>query len=170
MRHPSAIVAASASIAAARVAFAAARVAFVAALFGILVAGCSGLASTPPPPTPADFAGIVSFLAAEGIAVENVTTGDAGCDDRQLVGPAISLMATGLDQARPVVVHLYLFRNQKAYDKLRAAVDQCATAFVTDPGAFETVDAVPFVAAGQGPWGDAFREAMRTALTKAAGG
>jgi hypothetical protein len=163
VRHLSAIAAAPASIAAA-------RLAVVAALAAVIVAGCSGLASTPPPPTPADFAGIVSFLAAEGIAVENVRTGDAGCDDRQLVGPAISLMATGLDQARPVAVHLYLFRNQQAYDKLRPSVDRCAASFVTDPESFETVDAVPFVAAGQGPWGDAFREALRTALTKAAGG
>ncbi len=163
MRHPSAIVAASASTAAARVAVAAALLAF-------LLAGCQALASTPPPPTPADFAGIVSFLAAEGIAVENVTTGDAGCDDRQLVGPAISLRAGGLDQATPVALHLYLFRGAAAYEKLRSAVDDCAASYVTDASTYESIDAMPFVAAGQGPWGDAFREALRTALTKAAGG
>lgn len=163
MHHFSAIAAAFASIAAA-------RLAVVAALTAVIVTGCSGLASTPPPPTPADFAGIVSFLAAEGIAVENVRTGDAGCDDRQLVGPAISLTASGLDQAQPVAVHLYLFRNQKAYDKLRPSVDRCAADFVTDPESYETTDAMPFVAAGQGPWGPSFREAMQTALTKAAGG
>ena len=112
----------------------------------------------------------MSFLATEGIAVADVKTGDAGCADRQLVGPAISLSASGLDQAAPAGVHLYLFGGQPAYEKLRAAVDACARSFVTDPSTYESVDASPFVAVGQGPWGAAFREALRTALTKAAGG
>jgi hypothetical protein len=141
-----------------------------ALLLALTLGGCTGLAATPPPPTPADFAGIVAFLAAEGIGVEDVKTGDAGCDDRQLVGPAISLKASGLDQATPTRLHLYLFRNAAAYDKLRPAVDACAASFVTDPETYESVDASPFVAAGQGPWGPTFREALRTALTKAAGG
>jgi hypothetical protein len=142
----------------------------IVALLATLVSGCQALASTPPPPTPADFAGIVAFLAAEGIAVENVTTGDAGCDDRQLVGPAISSRASGLDQATPVALHLYLFKGAAAYEKLRPAVDACAASFVTDASTYESIDAMPFVAAGQGPWAPGFREALRTALTKAAGG
>jgi hypothetical protein len=141
----------------------------VAAL-ALLASGCSGLAATPPPPTPADFAGIVSFLSAEGIAVSGVQTGGAGCDDRQLVGPAISLNASGLDQGQPVPIHLYLFKNAAAYDRLRPAVDACAKTYVTDPSTYESVDATPFVAVGQGPWGTAFRAAVQTALTKAAGG
>ncbi len=136
----------------------------------LLAAGCSGLAGTPPPPTPADFAGIVSFLSAEGIAVSGVKTGSAGCDDHDLVGPAISLDASGLDQSQPVPIHLYLFRNAAAYDRLRPAVDACAASYVTDPSTYESLDASPFVAAGQGPWGSGFREAVQTALTKAAGG
>lgn len=135
-----------------------------------LLTGCQALASTPPPPSPADFAGIVSFLAAAGVGVEDVRTGDAGCTDRQLVGPAISLTATGLDQSQPVVVHLYLFKGADAYQKLRPAVDTCAASFVTDPATYEAVDASPFVAVGQGPWAPGFREALRTALTRAAGG
>ncbi len=135
-----------------------------------LLTGCQALASTPPPPTPADFAGIVSFLAAAGIGVENVKTGDAGCADWQLVGPAISLSATGLDQSQPALVHLYLFKGADAYQQLRSAVDACARSFVTDASTYEAVDASPFVAVGQGPWGAGFREALRTALTKAAGG
>jgi hypothetical protein len=163
VRHPSAIAAALADKAAA-------RVAVVVTLVVGLVAGCTGLAATPPPPTPADFAGIVAFLAAEGIGVQDVKTGDAGCDDRQLVGPAISLRASGLDQASPTTVHLYLFRNAAAYERQRSAVDVCAASFITDPATYEVVDASPFVAVGQGPWGASFREAVARALTKAAGG
>jgi hypothetical protein len=142
----------------------------IATLLAFSLVGCQALASTPPPPTPADFAGIVAFLASEGIGVQDVRTGDAGCDDRQLIGPAISLRASGLDQTTPVALHVYLFRGAAAYEKLRSAVDDCAASYVTDASTYESVDAMPFVAAGQGPWAPGFREALRTALTKAAGG
>jgi hypothetical protein len=117
----------------------------VTAVLAFSLAGCQALTSTPPPPTPADFAGIVAFLAAEGIAVQDVRTGDPGCDDR-------------------------LFKGAPAYEKLRSAVDACAASFVTDASTYESIDAMPFVAAGQGPWAPGFSEALRTALTKAAGG
>jgi hypothetical protein len=142
----------------------------IATLLAFSLVGCQALASTPPPPTPADFAGIVAFLASEGIGVQDVRTGDAGCDDRQLIGPAISLRASGLDQAAPATLHFYLFKGAPAYEKLRSAVDACAASFVTDASTYESIDAMPFVAAGQGPWAPGFSEALRTALTKAAGG
>ncbi len=139
-------------------------------VFAMTAAGCKALADTPPPPTPADFAGIVSFLAAEGISVDQVRTGDAGCSDPKLVGPAISLRASGVDQATPVPVHLYIFANAASYEKLRSNVDACSAAYVTDRSAYEAVDSAPYVAAGQGPWGPGFVAALRTALGKAAGG
>ncbi len=134
------------------------------------VAGCKALADTPPPPSPADFAGIVSFLAAQGISVDHVRTGDAGCPDAKLVGPAISLRASGLDQPTPVAIHLYIFANAASYEKLRSNVDACAAMYVTDPSTYEAVDSTPYVAAGQGPWAPEFVTALRTALAKAAGG
>jgi hypothetical protein len=135
----------------------------------VVLGGCKALAATPPPPTPADFAGVVSFLAAEGIGVEQVRTGDAGCADPKLVGPAISLRASGLDQTTPVALHLYLFKNQTSYQKLRSNVDACAASYVTDPATYEVVESPPFVAVGQGPWGPGFSAALRTSLDKAAG-
>jgi hypothetical protein len=119
--------------------------------------------------TPADFAGVVSFLAAEGIAVEGVRTGDAGCADPKLIGPAISLQVSGLDQEAPVALHLYIFKNQGSYEKLRSNVDACAASYVTDPATYETVESTPFVVVGQGPWASGFTAALRTALDKAAG-
>jgi hypothetical protein len=142
-----------------------------AALLAMTVAlvGCKALAGTPPPPSPADFAGVVSFLSAAGIGVEQVRTGDTGCADPKLVGPAISLKASGVDQATPVALHLYLFKNRASYEKLRSNVDACAAAYVTDPATYESVDATPFVAVGQGPWAPGFAAALRSALDRAAG-
>jgi hypothetical protein len=135
----------------------------------VVLAGCKALAGTPPPPTPVDFAGVVSFLSAEGIGVEQVRTGDAGCADPKLVGPAISLRASGLDQATAVPLHLYMFRNRASYEKLRSSVDACSASYVTDPATYEVVDSTPFVAVGQGPWASGFAAALRAALDKAAG-
>ena len=65
--------------------------------------------------------------------------------------------ATGLDQAEPVRIYLYVFRNRDAFERLRATVDDCAASFVTDPETFETVEQSPFVVAAQGPWAPGLR-------------
>jgi hypothetical protein len=135
----------------------------------LVLGGCKALAGTPPPPSPADFAGVVSFLSAAGIGVQQVRTGDTGCTDPKLVGPAISLQASGVDQATPVALHLYMFKNQASYEALRSSVDACARSYVTDPATYETVESTPFVAVGQGPWAPGFTAALRSALDKAAG-
>jgi hypothetical protein len=135
----------------------------------LVLSGCQALASTPPPPTPADFAGIVGSLGARGIGVEDVRTGDSGCADPDLTGPGVSLSARCLDQATSVPIHLYMFRNTASYARLRAAVDACARSYVTDAATYESLDAVPFVLAGQGPWPAGFRAALQAALTEAAG-
>jgi hypothetical protein len=135
----------------------------------LVLSGCQALAATPPPPTPADFAGIVGSLGARGIGVEDVRTGDSGCSDPDLTGPGVSLSARGLDQPTSVPLHLYMFRNTASYEKLRAAVDACARAYVTDAATYESLDAVPFVLAGQGPWPTEFRSALQAAITEAAG-
>jgi hypothetical protein len=120
-------------------------------------------------PTPADFLGIVNEFARLGIRVNNPVSGDAGCDDRTLIPTAIGFDAKGLDQATTVRIHLYAFRDKATFDRLRGSVDTCARAFVTDPQAYEAVDAAPFVVTSQGPWGSKFEAAMRQALTTAAG-
>ena len=119
--------------------------------------------------TPADFFGIVNEFARLGIGVNHVVSGDAGCDDRTLGPTAISFDAKGLDQPTIVRIHLYAFRDAATFDRLRASVDACARAFVTDPATYEAVDSSPFVVTGQGPWGPQFEAAIRQALTIAAG-
>ena len=96
-------------------------------------------------------------------------TGDSGCSDPDLIGPAVSLRARGLDQATSVPLHLYMFRNTASYQKLRSAVDACARSYITDATTYESLDSVPFVLVGQGPWPPTFKGALQAAITEAAG-
>jgi hypothetical protein len=147
------------------------RLAVVPAALAIalLVAGCGVLTTTPPAPTPADFQGIASEIVRRGIAIDHLVSGDAGCNDAVLNPTAIGLDASGLDQAEPVRLYLYIFRNREVYERLRSSVDECAQSFVTDPQTFESIESSPFVMAGQGPWAPEFKAALREALTVASG-
>lgn len=127
------------------------------------------MSTTPPAPTPADFPGITAEFAKRGIGVDRFVSGDAGCADPVLTPTAIAFDASGLDQADGVRIHIYIFRNRDAYERLRASIDGCAASFVTDPQTFETVEQSPFVLAGQGPWGADFERALRDGLAAAAG-
>ena len=135
----------------------------------LTVAACSGPIGETPRPTVADFEGVVGELHARGVAVSEVKSGDPGCANRDLVGPAISFLAQGLDQAQPTLLRLYVFRNLDTYNRRRSEVDACAREFVTDPSSFEAVDAPPLVAVGPGPWAAGFRDAVRAALTAGSG-
>jgi hypothetical protein len=144
--------------------------AVAAALVAVLIAGCAATTEMgPPKPTPADITGIADGLAQAGITIRNLVSGDAGCDDPDMISTAIGLDASGLDQATAVPVHLFIFRNAASYQKLRPAVDVCASSWITDPSGYEAIDASPFVLAGQGPWAPSFKTAVRDALTLAAG-
>ncbi len=148
-----------------------ARVAGLTLAAAVLVGGCGSLLRSAPAPTPADFPGIAGQLGQHGIRVdpETIVSGDAGCDDVNLGKTAIGFDASGLDQATPVRLHIFIFRNRETYERLRATIDACAAAFVTDPDTFESVETSPFVIAGQGPWGTTFKDNLRAAITEAAG-
>ncbi len=130
---------------------------------------CGAISTSLPAPTPADFQGIASELTKRGIAIDGLVSGDAGCTDPVLIPTAIGLTATGLDQADPIRIHLYIFRNRSSFQKLRASVDTCARDFVTDPATFESVEQSPYVVVGQGPWAPEFEAAIRDALEVSAG-
>jgi hypothetical protein len=135
----------------------------------VLIAACGTISTTPPPATPADFPGITAELARRGVQVNHFVSGDAGCTDPVLTPTAIAFDARGLDQTSNVRIYIYIFRNRDAFERLRASVDTCAAAFVTDPETFETAEESPFVLAGQGPWAPEFEEALRDAIADAAG-
>ncbi len=140
----------------------------VPALLAFLVAAC-GTATRPPSPTPADFIGITQQLGNRGIVASDIVSGDAGCPDQELARTAISFTASGLDQAAPMRIYVYIFRNRDAYGRNLGAVDSCARTYVHDPARYEKIAVSPYVAAGEGPWGTAFTTTLTEALTVAAG-
>lgn len=139
------------------------------ALLAVVAIGCNTITGTPPAPTPADFPGIAATLARHGVAIGNIVSGDAGCDDPNLVPTAIRFEASGLDQPAPTRAYVYIFRNRAAFDRLLPAVVACATGYVTDPEGEPWITVSPFILTGPGPWPPAFREAMNDGLTEAAG-
>jgi hypothetical protein len=147
------------------------RAALVAVLGAVaLVAGaCGVMNTTAPPATPLDFPGILIELSARGVRAGSVVSGETGCDDPDLIGPAIAFDASGLDQADPVRLHVYIFRNAASYASLRGAVDACTTAYAAADGSVTALDAAPFVVAGTGSWAPEFTAAVREALIAAAG-
>jgi len=134
-----------------------------------IVAGCGTISTSAPPATPTDFPGIAGRLNAAGIKVRDWVSGDPGCQDDDLAKTAIRFEAQGLDQASPVTLYLYIFRNRDAFERNRDLVGPCAAAFVTDPDTFEELEQSPYVLASQGPWAPGFEAALRSTLALAAG-
>lgn len=136
---------------------------------GLVLTGCGLVSTSPPAPTPADFQGITANFIRRQLTVKNVISGDAGCDDQTLKQTAIGFDASGLDQATPVRLHVYIFRNRASFERLRQTVDACAASYVTDPEVFASVETSPYVVASAGPWAPQFQSAVRAAITEAAG-
>jgi hypothetical protein len=145
------------------------RRALLLGLVVLVIAACGDLVGTQPPATPTDFPGLTGRMKVAGIVLDDWVSGDAGCADPELVPAAISFMAEGLDQADPVKVYLYVFRNRAAWERNRDAIGPCAMEWVTDPQAYEEIQESPYVLAGQGPWAPQFEAAIRAVLAAAAG-
>jgi hypothetical protein len=135
----------------------------------LAIAACGTISTSPPPATPTDFPGLAGRLHAAKIGVDDYVSGDAGCADPELVPAAISFHAGGLDQATPVKLYLYVFRNRAAFERNRDRVGPCAQAWVTDPQTYEEIGQSPYVLAGQGPWAPGFEAALRSVLVEASG-
>ena len=138
-------------------------------VFAVAVTGCAGILQSPPVPDPEAFPGISGQLGRFGVDVESWTAGDAGCANAELAPTAIRFTASGLDQATPVLLRIYIFRNADAWERRLADVDTCVAEWAEDPATFEIVQVSPYVVAGQGPWPPEFDAALRKGLTEAAG-
>lgn len=134
-----------------------------------LLGGCAGLLQSPPVPDPEAFPGIYGQLGRFGVEVLNWTAGDPGCNDPELSPTSIRFEAKGLDQAAPILLRIYIFRNREAWDRRLADVDLCAAEWAVDPLTFELLQVSPYVVAGQGPWPPEFEAAIRQAIQEAAG-
>ena len=83
--------------------------------------------------------------------------------------PPSASWPAALDQAEPVKVYLYIFRNRAAFDRHRDQIGPCAPAFVTDPDDVRGGRAVAVRRRGPGPWAPGFEAAVQQVLEKAAG-
>jgi len=145
------------------------RIARLGLLVAVLAVSACGTISTSPAVTPADFQGVAGAMRTQGIALDHLVSGDAGCPDPTLTKTAIGFDASGLDQSTVIRVRIYIFGNADSYQRLRSTIDACAAAFVTDPATFQSIDDSPYVLAGQGPWAPKFEAALRQALKATVG-
>jgi hypothetical protein len=146
----------------------------IASLVSLAVAACLLLAGceadyNPLNPTPASLSTSLEVFGSAGITLSNVVSGDAGCPNADLAHGAVSFNAQGFDQTTPTRIYLYGFRNRDTFQRLAPTVDACARSYVTDPAAYGSIQASPFVLAGAGPWAPSFTDHLREALTRAAG-
>ena len=142
-------------------------VALVAIGFAVAIAACGALTEPAPAPTPADFQGIASEIVKRGIAIDNLVSGDAGCDDKVLNPTAIGLDASGKDQDEPVRLYLYISGTARPGGSLG---DRRVRAEIRHgPGDLRIDRSSPFVLAGQGPWAPGSSDSLREALTVASG-
>jgi hypothetical protein len=144
------------------------RLALATAL-ALVVAACGMVSTTRPPPTPADFPGMAGEFGERGVRISGIVSGDPGCEDQDLGRTAIRFTARGQDQVEPVTLYVYIFRNRDAWERRRTDVAMCARSWVTDPAAYRSIEASPFVLAGQGPWAPRFAAELKAALIAAAG-
>src|SRR5258708_26360244 len=91
----------------------------------LLVAGCGAFTTSAPAATPAGFQGIASLLVQNGLKIDHIVSGDAGCDDLTLKRTAIALDASGLDQATPTRLYVYIFRHRPAFGLPPQPVGAC---------------------------------------------
>jgi hypothetical protein len=135
----------------------------------VLLSACGNMLQSAPTPDPEAFPGIASQLGRFGVDVLNWTSGDPGCDDPTLSPTSIRFQAEGLDQATPVQMRIYIFRNREAWERRMPDVDSCAQEWAEDPATFEILQVSPYVLAGQGPWPPEFDAAVREAIQESAG-
>ncbi len=145
------------------------RLAVIVAAVPALVAACGTISSSPPPATPTDFPGLAGRLNGAHIKAADWVSGEAGCDDPDLMKTAIRFDARGLDQETPVTLYLYVFRNRDAFERNRERIAPCAASYVTDAETFEQIEQSPYVLTSQGPWAPEFEAALRATLAEAAG-
>jgi hypothetical protein len=138
----------------------------------VVVAGCGSTldaARGSVEPTPTDFAGLVKALSEQELTVADVVSGDPGCANQELVPMAISFDLAGAGIPAAVHARVYRFANKESYDKLRQLVDACAAEWIGDPSTLLMVDASPYVLVTEGIPEGAAADAIRAALSEAAG-
>ena len=123
----------------------------------LLVAGCSYVETTPPPPTPADFRGSPASSSSAASSSTASSRATPAATTRSSARPPSRSTRRGSTRRPRSGSTCTSSGNRATFERLRATIDACARTYVTDPQTYESVEQSPFVMAGQGPWGRAVR-------------
>lgn len=134
-----------------------------------IASACAGppVADTPQPAT-----GVFTQMATNGIATENLTSGDSGCNDPAQAPFAIHAKVRYPASASGTSdVYLFTYADRGAWQREADAFESCRAAYASGAANGRTVDELaisPYRAFGAG-WSPQLRAAIRQSLTQAAG-
>ncbi len=137
-------------------------------LVAVAVAACAGppVAASPEPAT-----GIFQQLLVHGGATISLVSGDPGCNDSKLAPFAIHATVRIPASAPESDVYLFTYADHAAYEREKAAFEQCRAQYASGPGAGRQVPEIevsPYRAFGPG-WSAQFRATLQQAMEEAAG-
>lgn len=129
-----------------------------------LVVGCYG--DTGPGPTPGTMDDLIGAIVLQGITVQHLTSGDAGCSVASLHENAVHMTLVIGAQGASHEVYLLNWKNQAKYDAAATDFAACMSEFKTrNPGAGVTaIDAYPWRAYGPG-WTPQLYDKLANAFT-----
>ncbi len=121
---------------------------FVGVLLLMTVGGCYG--DTGPGPTPGTMDDVIGAIVLQGITVQHLTSGDAGCSVASLHENAVHMTLVIGAQSASHEVYFFNWKNQAKYDAAAADFAACMSEFkASNPGASVTrLDAYPWRAYG----------------------
>ena len=134
-----------------------------------LVGGCS-YGDSGPGPTPGTMDDVIGAIVLQGITVQHLTSGDAGCSTASLHENAVHMTLRVGSESASHEVYFLNWKNQAKYDAAAADFAACIADYqVLNPGAPVTrLDAYPWRAYGPG-WTTPLYTKLVNALTSVDG-
>lgn len=129
-----------------------------------LVGGCYG--DSGPGPTPGTMDDVIGAIVLQGITVQHLTSGDAGCSTGSLHENAVHMTVVIGSQSASHEVYFFNWKNQTKYDAAAADFGACLADYkARNPNAGVTeLDAYPWRAYGPG-WTPELYQKLANALT-----
>ena len=141
---------------------------FVGMLALLVVGGCYG--DDGPGPTPGTMDDVIGAIVLQGITVQHLTSGDAGCSTASLHENAVHMTLVIGNQNASHEVYFFNWKNQAKYDAAASDFAACMAEYSSlNPGAQVTrLDAYPWRAYGPG-WTTELYAKIADALTSVDG-
>ncbi|MGO9179482.1 MAG: hypothetical protein ACLQBX_16920 [Candidatus Limnocylindrales bacterium] len=135
-----------------------------------LAATCEG---SPAPATPAPATSVFEELEVQGGLTVNLTAGDPGCTDRNMIPYAIhAQVKLPANAAQVSDVYLFTWNDHAGWTRGAVAFESCRTEYTAGTLAagrtIDEIDVSPYRAFGPG-WSPALKAALTQALVQSAG-